>query len=283
MKSFGIYANPVKDTGFAHAKQIMQIFDGRGIEYSVSEQLYSSFPKLKRAEDEKPDVMIVLGGDGTMLSAARRFAPLGSLLLGVNLGRLGFLLETEIDEAEKALDLVLREEYTVEERTILKADVFGKDGKLHDSRYALNDAVVSRKRVMRMIDISIDINGQFADNYLADGVIISTPTGSTGYSLSAGGPVIIPTLDVLLITPICPHRLSSKSLLISGKDTVDIFPKPDKDGAMLTIDGQKGIFLEDDEFIRVSNADFCANFIRFKEWNFYMRLKEKLSEWNSLK
>ncbi len=282
-KTFGIYTNPKKDTGLKHTKSAAELLRKKGIDFSVDSQISFAFPESPLAEDVKPDVLLVFGGDGTMLSAARKYAPLNVELLGINLGRLGFLLTTEIEQLGTAIDKVLNGDYKREERTILEARNVSADGSLKSISYALNDAVISRARILRMIDLELYINSSYADNYIADGIIVSTPTGSTGYTLSAGGPVVWPTLDVLLITPICPHRLSSKSIVISGDSMVSIVPKPDGEGSVLTLDGQESITLEEGGKVDLVNADFKAVFIRFPDWNFYTLLTEKLSEWNSLR
>jgi len=281
MKSFGIYSNPVKDKGFKNAIRIAGILEGKGIPYSVDVQMKDAFPEAPLTDDMRPDVMLILGGDGTVLSAARKYAPLGALLLGINLGRLGFLLETEMEQAEAAIERVIKGEYQVEKRIMLKAEVINAAGEKSSGSLALNDAVISRKRILRMIDLSVSINGVHADRFVADGVIVSTPTGSTGYSLSAGGPIVWPGLDVLLITPISPHRLSSKSMVISKNDELEIVWAHDDEGALLTLDGQDSVELMPGDRIRIGNADRSADFIRFDGWDFYGLLKEKLSEWNS--
>ena len=283
MKTFGIYTNPKKDVGLSYTKNAISLLLKKGIPYSVDNQIAEYFPDAGSAEDEHPDVLLVFGGDGTMLSAARKYAPMGTQLLGINLGRLGFLLAIENEQLETAIDKVLADEYTPEYRSMLQADVISEEGELLCRSYALNDAVMSRKSILRMIDLELYINSKYADNYIADGLIISTPTGSTGYTLSAGGPVVWPTLDVLLITPICPHRLSSKSIVISGDAKVTVVSKPDGEGSMLTLDGQQSVYLDDGQKVEVSSAGFKAEFIRFEDWNFYTLLTEKLSEWNSLK
>ncbi len=283
MQSFGLYANPLKDKDFIHTRHIMRILKEKNINFCIDGQLAEEFPEFPRCEVEKPGVMLVLGGDGTMLSAARKYAQAGTLFLGINLGRLGFLLETEYHGVEQAIDAILEGDFSVEERCILETKIRKGDGSEFVTGLALNDAVISRRQVMRLVDVHISINEQYSDNFVGDGVIISTPTGSTGYSLSAGGPVISPTLDLMLITPVCPHRLSSKSMVISAKDRVEIRTSADADGAMLTLDGQMSAELEENDSVLVGTADFKAKFIRFKKRDFYTMFKEKLSEWNSLK
>jgi len=225
-------------------------------------------------------VILVLGGDGTMLSAARKYAETGVELLGLNLGRMGFLMDTELTDLEQAIDALRRGDYAVEERLMLEASIYsGETGELKYSEYALNEAVVSQKNIQRIINVDLSVNDKPIDNMHCDGLIVSTPTGSTGYSLSAGGSIVMPNLGVMLITPVCPHTLTSFKMVISSEDTVKIIPK--KGSAALTLDGQMYRDIDEGDCVVVRNAGFKAKFARYTNKDFFTILRDKFSEWNT--
>lgn len=280
--TFGIYTNIRKDIELRATRRVISLLEARGAPYYFDTQVAPLLNLEKAIGHHQVDVMLVLGGDGTILSAARKYAQQGVLLFGLNLGRMGFLLDTELRDCEMALDAILAGSYTVEERMMLSASVMQPDGvTVRNTSFALNEAVVSQQQVLRLINIEVCVNGMHVDNLFCDGVIVSTPTGSTGYSLSAGGPVVLPTLDVMLITPICAHSLTSKNLVIAGCDCVDIYPRPDSQLAMLTVDGQHYQAIPKNGSVRIQNAGFGAKFIRFTNKNFFVLLQEKLVEWNA--
>ena len=282
MHTFGIWTNALKDVDFVATKRVMQVLDNKGVAYCLDENTARFFSSPTVCE-QRPDIMIVLGGDGTILNAARVYSKEETLIWGINLGRLGFLLETELSDVERAVDQILQNNYSVEERIMLRGSVVDKNGKERLSRYALNECVVSQRRIQRMINVEIMVNEQYLDNLYCDGVIVATPTGSTGYSLSAGGPVVSPTLDVMLITPVCPHSLRSSRMIISGDSEVRIWPKPDSKYVALTLDGHETIPLKAGEVAVIRKAAFKAKFVRLEQHNFFGLLKNKLSEWNTIR
>ena len=279
---FGIYTNLQKDVELVATRKIIDILESRSATYFLDGSLAEAMGSDRTCPDEELSVVLVLGGDGTMLTAARRFAPYGTLLMGINMGRLGFLLDAEMEEMEAAIDGILAGRFQVEERMLLSASILGPEGKfVKGSALAMNDAVVYPKDAMRLIHVEICVSGLPVTTLCCSGVIVSTPTGSTGYSLSAGGPVVLPTLDVMLITPICAHSLQSSVFVISGEDTVSIRPVADSQPTVLTLDGQAATAIEEGEWVRIQKADVKAKFIRFTDKSFFDRLKEKLSEWNN--
>lgn len=278
MNAIGIFTNEQKDPGFQKARQICGVLEARGIPYCLDENLTG---KLHGAEigDMDADVILVLGGDGTMLSAARKYAATGAELLGFNLGHMGFLMDTELSDLEAAVDALLRGDYAVEERLMLSASIYsGETGELKYREYALNEAVVSQKNIQRIINIDLSVNGKPVDNMHCDGLIVSTPTGSTGYSLSAGGSIVTPNLGVMLITPVCPHTLTSFKMVISSEDVVEILPK--KGSAALTLDGQMYRDVDEGDRVVICAAEFKARFARYTNKDFFAVLKDKFSEWN---
>ncbi|MEW6242749.1 MAG: NAD(+)/NADH kinase [Bacillota bacterium] len=226
------------------------------------------------------ELVLVLGGDGTLLSAARSIAPSQAPLLGVNLGRLGFLTEVELPELFGVLPAILRREYKLEERMMLEA-LLHRGGQVTQRLLALNEVVVTKGSFARLVSLHVAIDESYVDTYPADGLIIATPTGSTAYSLSAGGPIVNPNLEVMIITPICPHTLYWRSLVIASTETVKVKINPIYPGSNLTVDGQYGVALEPGDEIVVRRADATVRLVRLPEWNFYEVLRRKLKEGDS--
>lgn len=222
----------------------------------------------------KSDVIIVFGGDGTLLSVARLIGDRGVPILGVNLGGLGFITEIHRDEIQKEIENILSGRYSFEERITLSADVFrGKRKKAHHT--ALNDVVISKGAIARMIELDININSQYVTTFKSDGLIISTPTGSTAHSLSAGGPIMYPTLESFLITPICPHTLTSRPIVIPDTFTIDVSIKRGDD-IFLTLDGQVGVPLKVDDRVTVKKADYKTRFVLLHGRDYFKILRTKL-------
>ena len=227
------------------------------------------------------DVIIVLGGDGTLLNIARQSASYNVPLLGINLGHLGFLTEVEAEDMYSALETIISGEYEIEKRMMLVATV-EKDGIQLEKSIALNDVGITKGPFSRIISLGIYINDNFVDLYSADGVIISTPTGSTAYSLSAGGPIVSPDLEVLIITPICPHTLHSRSIVVSNEDIVKIEVCKNNTEVMLTLDGQQGYKVKSGDIVTVRQSHFFTNLVKLKNRSFFQVLRQKMSErWSS--
>lgn len=226
---------------------------------------------------EKCDCVIVLGGDGTLLHCARAVASKGIPLFGVNLGQLGFLTEIEVIDITPALEKLISGQFNIEQRMMIQATVM-RNGKEIDNFYGLNDAVITKGAFARIIRLKTYVNNEYVDIYPADGMIISTPTGSTAYSLSAGGPLVVPNLKVMIVTPICPHTLSSRPMVIDCESVVKVELQSTQAEVMLTIDGQSGLSLEPFDEIIVRRAPFDAKFIKLSQRGFYEILRKKLKE-----
>ena len=219
------------------------------------------------------DVIIVFGGDGTLLSVARLIHDSKARILGVNLGSLGFLTEITLDELYPALDCLLQGKYSIDQRRMLKAEVLQDEVTTY---HALNDVVISNQGALaRIIGVKAFVDQEFVANFMADGVIVSTPTGSTAYSLSAGGPVVYPTLEAILITPICPHTLTNRPLVIPANSRVRLVVESGKN-LMLTVDGQKGIPLKQGDEIRCTYSEYKIELIVPRHKSFFDVLREKL-------
>jgi NAD+ kinase len=220
------------------------------------------------------DLLVVLGGDGTLLSMARAVGDLGVPILGVNLGGLGFLTATTLDEMLPALEALLAGEMAVEERMLLGARLV-RGGQAAGEYSALNDVVITKSAMSRIIDLAVSVDGRHATAYRADGLIISTPTGSTAYNLSAGGPILFPTMDAVVLTPIAPHTLSNRPIVLPAAQRIDVTLRADQE-VMLTMDGQVGVPLRERDVVEVQKTRARIRLVRFEQKDFFSVLRTKL-------
>lgn len=232
------------------------------------------------ADDEElleSDMLVILGGDGTMLRWARLAVMHGTPMLGVNFGQYGFITEIHPQDSKSALRRVIEGSYRISERIVLKA-VVKRNEQLLGTFYGINDVVVSKGPMARMLGLHTYVNGKYIVKYAADGIIVASPTGSTAYSLSAGGPVVHPDVGVLIMTPICPHTMNARSLVIPDSGKVQIVGESSEDGPqlMLTVDGQLSEHLENSDMVEVSKAEFAARLIQLDEHSFYNKLQNRL-------
>ena len=223
----------------------------------------------------KADVLLVLGGDGTMLNAARLAGERGIPILGVNMGGLGFLTEVRMENLYPSLERVFANDFVLDERLMLQTHIH-RHGETVARGVVLNDVVISKGTLARMIEVKIFIQGQFVTNLRGDGVIVSTPTGSTAYSLSAGGPIIDPAVQSLMVTPICPHTLTHRPLIVPGTAEIEISLTSRDDGAMATLDGQVGVAMVQGDTVEIKMSEHRTRLIRFPESGYYEVLREKL-------
>lgn len=222
------------------------------------------------------DLAVVLGGDGTLLLGARVFSPHGVPIFGVNMGRLGFLTDTGPDRLFEVLGQVLAGEHTVEERLMLSAEVIRPDGTVLGPFEAFNDIVVNKGALAQVIRLETRVDGYFVSSYLADGIIVSTPTGSTAYGLAVGGPIIVPTTQVFLVAPICPHMLMNRPLVIPASSTVDVRLSEARGDVYLTLDGQEGFPLKPGDRIRAGRAPHQARLVKVVSQDFFSILHTKM-------
>lgn len=224
-----------------------------------------------------PDLVFVVGGDGTFLAACRRYAPLRVPLLGVDLGGLGFLAEVSVEEMEEAVKQIASGAIVLEERMMAHCCIVHKDGRREED-FALNDVVIYRGPFAQMIRLSTYIDGEFLASFPADGLIVATPTGSSAYSLSAGGPVVFPGLELFIVTPICAHTLYARSIVVPPSSSIQVVLESIKEGTMVTLDGQRGYALQKGEYITVYRSPFSAKLARLSPGRpFYALLRNKLS------
>ena len=220
---------------------------------------------------------IAIGGDGTTLNIAKKAAFLNKSALGINAGRLGFMSGIERDELS-LLTKLINKEYIIDERAMLKATI-EKDGEVLSSHHCLNDIVVSRGNFARLIDVTITCDGRSVSNMRSDGVIISTPTGSTAYSMAAGGPVVSPEADCIIETPICPHSLMDRSIIFSADKELIVTANNDQNNSpIMTVDGQEAVNLTPGCQIHIKKSDITTKLIKLKPENFYEVLNKKIIE-----
>lgn len=227
------------------------------------------------------DMLITLGGDGTLLRGARLVAPHGVPILGINLGHLGFLTSAGPSELETAIAALCQGEVFLDERMVLDTRAEAADGTVHGSFLALNDAVLHRGGVARMIRMVVHAHDEEVGTYSADGIILATPTGSTAYSLSAGGPIVSPAVDCIVATPISPHTLAVRPLILSAAETVTVEVLSPSEELILTIDGQQGAMLVPGDRLRISRAPVPLRLVRLPGQTFFSTLRRKL-RWGDL-
>lgn len=273
MKHFLIYTNRKKDKDLALTERICGYLEKEGQRVSVNTE----------GVDWKgaADCMIVLGGDGTVLRAARETRELNIPIIGVNLGTLGYMTEIEPENLEDALSRLIQGDYERESRMMLYG-LARLEGEREEEGWALNDIVISRKGSLQIIKFNIYVNGQFLNDYDADGMIVTTPTGSTGYNLSAGGPLIEPGAKLIMLTPICPHTLNQRSIILSAEDVIEIRIPQGREGCVQTVeasfDGGHGITLRTGEKIRISKSEKITEFLRLNRVSFLEVLHRKMYE-----
>ncbi|MBA4121393.1 MAG: NAD(+)/NADH kinase [Acidobacteria bacterium] len=234
---------------------------------------------IKTVETEEfqsqSDLIVVLGGDGTMISTARLTGDREVLVLGINYGSLGYLTDFRIEEMFPALEMILAGEYEIDRRVMLDVEHFRADKKLAEGR-VLNDVVVNKSALARIIEIEVNLNNLYVNSFRADGLIVATPTGSTAYNLSAGGPILYPSMNAVVLTPICPFTLTNRPIVVPDEDEIEIKLKNDIEDVVLTLDGQIGfpISTEDKVLIRKSATTF--NLVQPPNRNYFDVLRNKL-------
>ena len=280
IKKIGIVSKPKKAEIREIVPELVEWLRARDIEVSIDKEtgsiLESSEKCLTRNElPGKVDLLIVLGGDGTLLAAARALYRREVPIFAVNLGDLGFLTVITRDELYPALEGVLSGNYRSERRVQIEGELVRADEVLSTFR-ALNDVVLNKGAIARIQDFEVYADGEFISNYKSDGLIVSTPTGSTAYSLAAGGPVVSPSVEAFIITPICAHTLTNRPLVLRDSANIEIVVKSQREAAYLTVDGQVGIATHSEDIIRVRKSDSYVELIQPPQRNYYEILRQKL-------
>ena len=279
MKKIAIFAKVHDPRCQDVAIELIQWLETRGLTPLVESHLSRHLSCQGAAEHidipGSADMVVVLGGDGTLISVARLVGDREVPILGVNLGSLGFLTEVTLDELYPALESCLSGDYRVSERMMLRASV-ERDGIEIESHQVLNDVVINKGALARIVDLMTTVDGSWLTTFKSDGLIICTPTGSTGYSLAAGGPIIHPALDCLVITPICPHTLTNRPIVVDAGASITVTLKSDKEDVFLTLDGQVGMELQGGDIIRVRRAERRTRLVVSRSKDYFEVLRTKL-------
>ena len=280
VRCIGIHWNPSKSTGLDVARKLIELLVRRGVDVCLNSSLNSALNASGFFVDafDRCQLLIVLGGDGTILSGLDCAIPYDLPILGINLGRLGFLSEIETDELDGGfIDRLLAEDYAIDARTTMTIE--GQD---HLRFFALNDIVITHATPsVRMLSLEYEANGTLVDCVSGDGLIVATATGSTAYSLSAGGPVVLPGLDCFVLTPICPHTLNARPVVVSADERITVRTKGEpRSAAQAVLDGRRVILMPPERpEITIVRSPRQARFVRFHEKNYVGLLRQKLSEW----
>ena len=231
--------------------------------------------EIKNCDLTNTDILMVLGGDGTLLGVARDISNNYDIpILGINIGNLGFLSSVDIKDLDKAIDKIKKNEYNIQDRTMLRCYV--KESDREKNGVALNDVVISRGTLSRMIKFNVVIDGKTYSSFKGDGLIIATPTGSTAYSFSAGGPFIYPSVDVITLTPICPHSKSMQPMVLSSDSVIELQAENNNDEIYVTFDGQKSIKIDDKSIIKIEKSDTYAKILLFDDYDYFKVLQAKI-------
>ncbi len=276
----GIICKPIKDIVSSVVPPLVDWLRSHKVDVLIDEETQACVGVVSHALSrdalcEKIDILIVLGGDGTLLSAARALSGNRVPILAVNLGGLGFLTSVTLDELYPLLERVLAGKHRTSERMMLDAEIV-RDGQSTERQCALNDAVANKGALARMLDFDVSVNGDAVGRYRADGIIVATPTGSTAYSLAAGGPIVDPDLDAFIITPICPHMLTNRPLVIPGTAKVELDFAAADDPVYITLDGQIGFELKANDRVAITKSSNRVVLIRPPSKTYFEVLRSKL-------
>ncbi len=280
IRSVGIVSRPRRVDIAAVAPPLIAWLNARGIAVLCDQETAGCVPEaaMVQARETLPsraDLLIVLGGDGTLLAAARLMGEHNVPILPVNLGGLGFLTSVTLDDLYPVLEQAVNGQARYSERVLLESEVIRDGSVFHRSR-ALNDAVLNKAALARIIDLRLLINGEFVCNYKADGLIVSTPTGSTAYSLAAGGPIVYPRVSAFVITPICPHTLTNRPLVVPDTAQIEVGFEAAGGSIYLTLDGQVGVELKPEDLIKITAAPDRLRLVRPEKKSYFSVLRDKL-------
>jgi len=280
IRTVGIISKPRPEEVARVVPQLLDRLAAFNLEVFYDSQTAVCLPPdgRERPREQLPalvDLLIVLGGDGTLLAAARLLGEHTVPILPVNLGGLGFLTSVTLDELYPILQQVIEGKHRISERVLLQAEVI-RDGKVVARQRALNDAVLNKGPLARMVDLNLQIDGSYVCSYKADGLIISTPTGSTAYSMAAGGPIIYPTVEAFLITPICSHTLTNRPLVVPNTNRIELDFESREEAVFLTLDGQVGVDLKRGDLVVISKVPNKLRLVRPARKTYFEILRSKL-------
>jgi NAD+ kinase len=279
-RNIGIISRPRRSNLSVVVPPLLSWLEARGIHVVYDQETASSLaePSEGRSREQvaaASDLLLVLGGDGTLLAAARVAAPRGIPILPINMGSLGFLTSFRLEELYPALEEILAGRLTISERVMLHAELQRGD-KILDKQTVVNEVVINKGALARMIELELSIDKDFVCRYRADGLIVASPTGSTAYSLSAGGPIVHPSVESFIITPICPHTLSDRPVVVGDTSIIEVKLSAGTESVFLTLDGQKGIPLQATDRVRISRAQQLLKLIQTPNKSYFEILRNKL-------
>ena len=274
--NIGIYANETRDINFAVTDKLLSLLKKHSANCALFENYNHGGVKLFNLVDlvKFSDVIIVLGGDGTILNVIKECAKGNVPVAGINLGHLGFLLDYSSNELDKLIDGLFDKSYKVENRALIEVNFNG------NNYLALNDIVIAKGENTKLINVNVDVDNKLLDNYFCDGVIVSTATGSTAYSMSVGGPILAPNVDGIIINPISSHSLHSRPVVVSDKSTISLECSKLTNDCQLVVDGVLMEKIMNNHKLNIYKSKFNASFIRMEDSNFYEILLKKLNKWS---
>lgn len=277
IKNVGVVVKPNNREAWQTANELSAWLRARGIESFTEKSHHERQPETVSAEHfkENADLIVVLGGDGTMISTARLTGARAVPILGINYGSLGYLTDFRIEEMFGAMDAILGENYEIDSRVMLDAAHI-RAGEIIGEGRILNDVVINRAVLAKIIEVEITLDGQFVNSFRADGMIVATPTGSTAYSLSAGGPVVYPSMNAIILTPVCPFTLTNRPIVVPDAAEINLKLKAGSDGVMLTLDGQVGYPMNAGDGVRIRKSATAFNLVQPTNRNYFDVLRNKL-------
>lgn len=284
IETVGVVVKPNHAEAWQTACELSEWLEKRSVAlvgkpFSLDQAVAGATCEIETVDQERfaaeADLIVVLGGDGTMISTARLIGDNDALVLGINYGSLGYLTEFRIEEMFTALESVLAGDYMIDSRVMLTAEHSRGDETLARGR-VLNDVVINKAALARIIEIEVDLNGQFVNSFRADGLIVSTPTGSTAYNLSAGGPIIYPSMNAVVITPICPFTLTNRPIVVPDTAEIELCLLSDSEDVILTLDGQTGYTIKAQDRVRIRKSNTTFNLVEPPNRNYFDVLRNKL-------
>jgi NAD+ kinase len=284
IKCVGAVVKPNHEEAWATACELFRWLEKRGIDligkpYGKNQKFDPSKCGIEAVGTEefqtKADLIVVLGGDGTMISTARLTGNREILVLGINYGSLGYLTEFRIEEMFPALEAILEGNYQIDRRIMLDVEHL-RDGEVLAGGRVLNDVVINKSAIARIIEIEVELNNLFVNSFRADGLIVSTPTGSTAYNLSAGGPIVYPSMNAVVLTPICPFTLTNRPIVVPDEDEIKIKLKNEIEGVVLTLDGQIGHQIKAGDLVLIRKSKTNFNLVQPSNRNYFDVLRNKL-------
>jgi NAD+ kinase len=284
IKCVGVVVKPNHKEAWATACEISEWLEKRGIDsigmpHEEAGRVTAEKCDIDTVETEKfqseADLIVVLGGDGTMLSTARLIGDREALVLGINYGSLGYLTEIRIEEMFSALEEILAGNYEIDRRVMLEAE-YRRDKELLGKGRVLNDVVINKSALARIIEIEVNLDGLFVNSFRADGLIVATPTGSTAYNLSAGGPIVYPSMNAVVLTPICPFTLTNRPIVVPDTAEINLRLKTESDGVVLTLDGQTGYSMKAGDSVSIRKSPTTFNLVQPPNRNYFDVLRNKL-------